>query len=706
MEKRPELPDKKKVKPKLKKVKRTTKSTIKKPDINPLNGVSYSQRYKKLFEQRSQLPAFKSKKKFLDLLSKDDIVIVKGETGSGKTTQIPQFLLDSGILPKGKMIGVTQPRRIAAISVAKRVAQETDTNLGEQVGYSVRFDDRSSNNTVLKYLTDGMLIRELISDHNLDKYGVILIDEAHERTINIDILLGLLKKLVSERPKSNPLKLVVMSATIEVERFVNYFDKSAPVLEIPGRQHPVDLYYTAKPEEDYLSAAIKTAVQIHLYEGEGDILIFLTGEDEIEQAVAKISLEIAQLDEQKRPVLVLPLYGALSSENQQKVFGKTPENGRKIVISTNIAETSVTIDGVVFVIDCGLAKQKVFNPRMKYESLLISPISKASARQRAGRAGRTKPGKCYRLYTEDSYKNELEDYSIAEILRSDLSSTILQLILLGVENVAVYDFIEPPAPETMFRALETLIHIEAIDEEAKLTLTGEALGHFPLKPRMAKVLLKSKELGCSEEVLNIVSMMNSGNWKLRPPEEAALADSAHRSFYSDENCDLLTIHNVVKSFEDMKQDKRYCREYYLNFRNLNTCMSIKSQLKQILFNAKTTLNHGFKFHEKKSSIKVKLCFLSGYFQQIAYLKRGGTYTVLGENHQVLIHPSSSVKPTHDFVLYLEFVLTSKNFIRQVSTIRGKWFMEMFPTVFDSSKMKNKDSKKILEKLEQLVSSRK
>lgn len=675
---------------------------------NPYTNIPYSQRFYKLLDQRSKLPAFKAHEQFLELLETDDIIVIKGETGSGKTTQIPQFLMGSKYVKEGQMVAITQPRRIAAISVAKRVAQETDTTLGEQVGYSVRFDDRTSKSTVLKYVTDGMLIRELISDRNLHHYSAILIDEAHERTINTDILLGVLKDLVRKRAKTNPLKLIIMSATIEIERFVNYFDKKAPVLTIPGRQHPVEVYYTPRPEEDYLSAAIKTSAQIHLYEDPGDILVFLTGEDEIEQAVTKIGYEISQHDEENKPVIILPLYGAMSSEAQQRVFDPAPAGSRKIIISTNIAETSVTIDGVVYVVDCGLAKQKVYNPRMKYESLLISPISKASAKQRAGRAGRTRPGKCYRLYTEESYKKELQDFSIAEILRSDLSSTVLQLKLLAINNIVKFDFIEPPAPETMFRALETLVHIGALDgDNGDLTLTGKTLGLFPLEPRMAKVLLKSKELGCTEEILNVVAMSNSGNWRIRPPEESALADSAHKTFYHEANCDLLTTHNVVKAYEDSKRSNEFCREYYLNGRNLNTCMNVKSQLKQILFNAKTVLDHGHEFQNQPTSVKVKICLLSGFYQQIAHLHKAGMYTVFGETHQVIIHPSSSVKPVHEFVLYLEFVLTSKNFIRNVSVMNGKWLVQLFPNIFNSENAKTTETKKAMETLERdMVNSKK
>jgi pre-mRNA-splicing factor ATP-dependent RNA helicase DHX15/PRP43 len=702
---------------------------LKETKINPLTKIPFSQRYFKLLEDRSKLPAFEAKEHLLQLLDDEDVVIIQGETGSGKTTQIPQFIMNSKWSQGGKLIAVTQPRRIAAISVAKRVAEESDTILGEQVGYNIRFEDCTSAHTKLKYLTDGMLIRELVSDKYLSKYSIIMLDEAHERTLNTDILLAILKNLVNlrngkanvgnshevrkgksdnsgniaEHHHSNetllnagPLKLVIMSATIEIDRFVNYFNKQAPVLTIPGRQYPVEIYYSAKPEEDYLNAAVRTSVQIHVNEGPGDILIFLTGEEEIEKAVNRISLELGSYETEVDPFVVLPLYGSMSTDSQQKVFDRTP-GYRKIVISTNIAETSVTIDGIVFVVDCGLSKQKVYNPRMKYESLLVAPISQASAKQRAGRAGRTAPGKCFRLFTERSYDLELKSYSIPEILRSELSSTILNLKLLGVENIVKFDFMEAPAPETVFRGLEILVHIGAIDpEKGFLTPEGRSLGLFPLEPRYGKVLLKAKELGIVEEVLNSVAVLTTGSWRIRPPEESRKADDMHKRFVDESNCDLLTMHNVMKAFEASKRSKEFTNQNYLNHRVLSAAINVKTQLKQILYTAKTNLENNQAFSSLKSSERLKIAYLSGFYLQIAHLQRNGTYCVFNESHLVLIHPSSAVKNKPDFVLYLEFVLTSKNYIRTVSEINPQWLIQLYPDVFDPSKLKNIETRRALE----------
>lgn len=401
-----------------------------------------------------------------------------GETGSGKTTQcaclqtlfdmiltfyrIPQFVAFSD-LPhtKGKMVACTQPRRVAAMSVAKRVADEMDgefhdpyiivhgaynlvVQLGRHVGYSIRFEDMTEpGTTFLKYMTDGMLLREAMHDNNLERYSTIILDEAHERTMATDILMGLLKELAKRR---SDLKIIVMSATLDAVKFQKYFtlrsESKAPLFKVPGRTHPVEVFYTQEPEPDYVEAAIRTVLMIHRAEEPGDILLFLTGEEEIEDACRKIKLEADDLISQGSvgPLSCIPLYSSLPPQQQQRIFDPAPKSskeggppGRKIVVSTNIAETSLTIDGIVYVVDPGFSKQKVYNPRIRVESLLVSPISKASAQQRAGRAGRTRPGKCFRLYTEKDFIKELEEQTYPEILRSNLANTVLELVNLGIK---------------------------------------------------------------------------------------------------------------------------------------------------------------------------------------------------------------------------------------------------------------------------------
>lgn len=534
-------------------MKRTrSRSPLRKNDIlggnNPFTHKPFSQKYHKIAEERKKLPIFDALPQFDKIFRKNQVVILQGETGSGKTTQIPQYILEKGYAG-GKLIACTQPRRVAAISIAKRVAEEMDIELGQQVGYSIRFEEIAGPNTLLKYLTDGMLLREAMTDPKLEKYGVIILDEAHERTLSTDILFGLLKEVMTKR---SDLKVVVMSATLDAEKFQDYF-KDAPLLSVPGRVYPVEIFYTEHPEEDYVFAIVRTVLQIHAYEDPGDILIFLTGEEEIENACDSIRKEVARYKDNIGNLLVIPLYSTLPPAIQQKIFDPAPPTnkngipGRKCIISTNIAETSLTIDGIVYVIDSGMSKQKVYNPRMRIESLLVSPISKASAKQRCGRAGRTRPGKCYRIYTEKSYRKELQDTTPPEILRSNLANVVLQLKVLGVENLVEFDFIDPPAPETLMRALETLHYLKALDDEGDLTEVGKLMSEFPLDPELSKLIIISPKYGCSEQMLTLVAMLTSPNPFLRPRDYGEAADKAKSQFINKDG-DHLTLINVFQEF--------------------------------------------------------------------------------------------------------------------------------------------------------------
>lgn len=481
--------------------------------INPFTNLPHTPRYHEILKKRLQLPVWEYRERFNDIMMRNQSFVLVGETGSGKTTQIPQWCVDMvrSIPGPKRAVACTQPRRVAAMSVAQRVADEMDVKLGQEVGYSIRFEDCSSAKTVLKYMTDGMLLREAMNDPLLERYGVIILDEAHERTLATDILMGVLKEVVRQRPD---LKVIVMSATLDAGKFQVYFD-NCPLLTIPGRTHPVEIFYTPEPERDYLEAAIRTVIQIHMCEpDEGDLLLFLTGQEEIDEACKRIKREVDDLGPEVGDMKIIPLYSTLPPQQQQRIFEPPPPNkpngaiGRKVVVSTNIAETSLTIDGVVFVIDPGFAKQKVYNPRIRVESLLVTAVSKASAQQRAGRAGRTRPGKCFRLYTEKAYKTEMQDNTYPEILRSNLGSVVLQLKKLGIDDLVHFDFMDPPAPETLMRALELLNYLAALNNDGDLTELGSMMAEFPLDPQLAKMVIASCEFNCSNEILSITAMLS------------------------------------------------------------------------------------------------------------------------------------------------------------------------------------------------------
>ncbi|CAL1392056.1 unnamed protein product [Linum trigynum] len=672
--------------------------------VNPWNGKPFSQRYYDILEKRKTLPVWHQKEEFLDALRKNQVLVLVGETGSGKTTQIPQFVLEAvGLETADKrrkmMVGCTQPRRVAAMSVSQRVAEEMDVSIGEEVGYSIRFEDRSSTRTVLKYLTDGMLLREAMTDPLLERYKVIILDEAHERTLATDVLFGLLKEVLKNRPD---LKLVVMSATLEAEKFQGYFN-GAPLMKVPGRLHPVEIFYTQEPERDYLEAAIRTVVQIHMHEGRGDILVFLTGEEEIEDACRKISKEIGNLGDQVGPVKTVPLYSTLPPAMQQKIFDPAPSSlkedgppGRKIVVSTNIAETSLTIDGIVYVIDPGFAKQKVYNPRVRVESLLVSPISKASAHQRAGRAGRTQPGKCFRLYTERSFNQDLQPQTYPEILRSNLANTVLTLKKLGIDDLVHFDFMDPPAPETLMRALEVLNYLGALDDDGNLTKLGEIMSEFPLDPQLSKMLVISSEFNCSNEILSVSAMLSVPNCFVRPREAQKVADEAKAQFGHSDG-DHLTLLNVYHAFKQNNEDPSWCYDNFINYRALKNADNVREQLARIMlrFNLKMCSTD---FDSRDYYVNIRKAILAGYFMQVAHLERTGQYLTVKDNQVVNLHPSNCLDRKPEWVVYNEYVLTSRNYIRTVIDIRGEWLVDLAPHYYDLENFPQCEAKRVLEKL--------
>ncbi|EGD88896.2 pre-mRNA-splicing factor ATP-dependent RNA helicase PRP43 [Trichophyton rubrum D6] len=579
------------------------------------------------------------------------------------------------------------------MSVAERVANEMDVNLGEEVGYSIRFEDKTSSKTILKYMTDGMLLREAMHDHDLKRYSTIILDEAHERTMATDVLMGLLKEVVLRRPD---MKLIIMSATLDAQKFQRYFS-DAPLLAVPGRTHPVEIFYTPEPEQDYVEAAIRTVLQIHATEPEGDILLFLTGEEEIEDAVRKTSLEVDEMirEVDAGPMKVYPLYGSLPPAMQQRIFEPPPpprkpkgRPGRKCIISTNIAETSLTIDGIVYVVDPGFSKQKVYNPRIRVESLLVSPISKASAQQRAGRAGRTRPGKCFRLYTEGAFKKELIEQTYPEILRSNLSSTVLDLKKLGIDDLVHFDLMDPPAPETLMRALEELNYLACLDDDGNLTALGRLASEFPLDPALAVMLISSPEFYCSNEILSITSLLSVPQIFVRPVAQRKRADEM-KALFSHPDGDHLTLLNAYHAFkgpEAQANPRQWCHDHFLSLRSLQSADNVRLQLQRIMEREEIELV-STPFEDKKYYENIRRALVAGFFMQVAKKESQGKNlyrTVKDNNEPVLLHPSTVLGYEAEWVLYNEFVLTTKSFIRTVTAVKGEWLLDISPAYYDIS----------------------
>ena len=656
----------------------TNSNNINLPSINDQkNYINY---------QRKNLPIYLYKSEILNLLSNNQIIIIESETGSGKTTQIPQFLYESNLYKK--KICITQPRRVAATSVANRVAFEMGVKCGHEVGYSIRFEEKMTKNTKIIYMTDGIFLRYLLTDNNLDDFSIIMIDEAHERSIYTDVIFGLVKNLIN---KNKEIKIIISSATLSSDKFKNYFN-NAPILKVPGRRFPVDIYYTKTPEPNYIEAAVLTAMQIHISQGDelfdenksgGDILIFLTGQEEIELAKKMINFNLKKLKDKIPNYVVLPIYSALPSEEQSKIFLPVEKGVRKIIIATNIAETSITIDGISYVIDCGFCKQIYYNPKTGLETLSIIPISKANAKQRAGRAGRVRPGKCFRLYTKNSYENELENENIPEILRNNLISTILLMKSMGINNLLDFDFMDPPPHEILIKALEQLYALGVLNNEGNLTKTGFKMTFFPLDPCLTKCILSSLKYKCLNQILIIVSMLSVGTSIFYDDYDKENSDRIHSMFQHEEG-DHFSLLQVYNEWEETDFSNIWCSENLIHSKAMQKARNIKEQLENICTKKLEVNIQEFSENENKTDINdnIRKSIISGYFFNTAMLSKDGLYRTIKNPHVVNIHPSSVLfKESPRYVLYHELIYTTKEFMRYIIEIKPEWLMEIAPFYF-------------------------
>ncbi|SOV02775.1 probable ATP dependent RNA helicase [Ustilago sp. UG-2017a] len=640
-------------------------------------------------EQRQSLPIFKLRQQLVQAIGDNQVLIVVGDTGSGKTTQMTQYLAEEGFADRGK-IGCTQPRRVAAVSVAKRVAEEVGCRVGQEVGYTIRFEDCTSPETKIKYMTDGMLQRECLVDPDVCNYSVIMLDEAHERTIATDVLFGLLKKALKRRPD---LKLIVTSATLDAEKFSTYFF-GCPIFTIPGRTYPVEILYTKEPEPDYLDAALITVMQIHLSEPTGDVLVFLTGQEEIDTSCEILFERMKALGPSVPELIILPVYSALPSEMQTRIFEPTPAGSRKVILATNIAETSITIDGIYYVVDPGFVKQNAYDPRLGMDSLVVTPISQAQARQRAGRAGRTGPGKCYRLYTEAAYRNEMLPNSIPDIQRQNLASTILALKAMGINDLVNFDFMDPPPAQTLLTALESLYALSALDDEGLLTRLGRKMADFPMEPMMSKMLIASVDLGCSEEMLSIVAMLSVQNIFYRPKDKQTQADAKKAKFFQPEG-DHLTLLTVYNSWAASKFSLPWCMDNFVQARSLKRGQDVRKQLVGIM----DRYNHDIVSCGKNYN-RVRKAICSGYFRNAAKKDPQEGYKSLAEaGGTVYIHPSSALfNRAPEYCVYHEVVLTTREYMREVTAIEPKWLVEVAPRFFRPADAMNISKRKRQEKI--------
>ena len=740
-------------------------------------------------------------------------MVLAGETGSGKSTQLPQMLLaepwfkrDQAKTGKGGNIGgciaITQPRRVAAISLAKRVAEEMGTTVGGlkgRVGYSVRFDHCAGPDTKIKYLTEGMLLQEMLRDPWLKQYSAVVVDEVHERASNVDLILGFLKKMVVRKEGvkergGKGLKVCVMSATADVERLVKFLgeekadtelngidkpesepervqeeqesewegiastddekkpqagqslntrhssvkeEKSTPkpnprkqalmngnavvpqqpallkgnvttngtakteheskaatdfglpadvaVCYIEGRQYPVSIFYTAQPVGDFMDASLQTIIRVHRSEPmPGDILVFLTGQEVVENLEELLNEYAQGLAEDLPKMLVYPLFAALPQTAQQRVFQPAPRGTRKVILSTNIAETSITVSGVRFVVDCGKAKIKHFRPQVGLESLLVKPISKSSAIQRKGRAGREAEGKCWRLYTEDTYL-QLERNNTPEILRSDLSQVILTMKARGVDDIATFPFLSPPPRESMARALTLLHQLDALSSEGTITKIGCRMAHLPLSAPLSRSLIAAAtpQLSCLEDVIDIISALSVETLFLSlSSEEKKEAASVARSDLLRREGDHLILLATVRAYAAEHSDRKgWCERRFISHRAMRAVLDVRKQLRSHfhLPASQPAGEVGETMVESERTERILRAFLTGFKMNTARLMPDGSYRTLAVGSQsVAIHPSSVLHGRKvECVMYNEFVFTNKAYARGVSAVQMDWVGEVF-----------------------------
>ncbi|XP_077167486.1 putative ATP-dependent RNA helicase DHX40 [Paroedura picta] len=646
------------------------------------------------------LPIYRYRKKLVDAVRDHAFLVVTGETGSGKTTQLPKYLFQEGLAKHG-LIGVTQPRRVAAMSVAQRVAEEMDCPLGSLVGYQVRFEECVSEDTSIKYLTDGCLLRQILADPSLSKYSIVILDEAHERSLSTDILFGLLKQLFHEKEppgRKKPLKVVVMSATLDTDKFSEFFG-GCLVVDIPGRSYPVkEIFCDLVGPRDagssaYVTETVKVTLDIHLTSSAGDILVFLTGQSEIERAcellfqkAENIDYRFDVKDSSVEGLLLLPLYGSMPTDQQRRIFLPSPPGIRKCVVSTNIAATSLTIDGIRYVVDSGFVKQVNHNPRVGLDTLEVVPISKSEALQRAGRAGRTASGKCYRVYSKEFWDECMPDHMVPEIRRTSLTSVVLTLKCLAIHDVIRFPYLDRPEERRILEALKQLYQCSAIDRRGRVTQLGEFMVQFPLPPTLTCAVIKSISLDCEDLLLPIAAMLSVENVFIRPgdPQRREKVERRHRELCLQAGgCDdFATLLNIFECCKSSKSPSRWCRENWVHWRAVKLAFSVEQQLREIAGKLKQLPDFPREHFDGTRTELLRRCLCAGYFGNVARRSTGKSFcTMDGHGSMVYIHPSSALHDQEaqlEWLIFHDVLVTSKVYMRTACPVRYQWVQDLLP----------------------------
>jgi len=680
-------------------------------DTNPLSGVPYTPRFYTLLEKRQRLPSWSAREEFLKTMQGSQVVAVVGEAGTGKTTQIPQILLDAGYHVQNgaiKALACVQPHNAAAMSAAARIAEELEVQVGSFVGYHTAFEDKTGKDTLLRMTSAEALLQEMLTDPTLEKYSVVLIDEVQERALETDVVLSLMKGVLQKRPE---LKLVLMSPTDSISRIQKHFG-GCPLLKVPIKTSPVDIYHTSRAEKDYCQAAVRTVVQIWKEEKDpGDILVFLATEEEVEQACIQLRKEAVSPREIERSgeLMVVPMHENLSLAEHQKAFAPSPgpkgekgKPGRKAVIATSIAESSLAVDNIVFVVDSGFSRQRVHNPRIRLDCHLVSAVSKPTAAVRAAAASRAKcTGKCFRLYSESAFK-DLPEYGVPEMLRSGLSGVVLTLKSLGVEDLVKFDWPDPPSPESLMRAIETLHYLGCLDESGALTEVGRQAAHFPLAPELARMLVSAPTHRCCNEALSIAATLSVGPVFLRPSGSHKAADEAKARFVHADG-DHLTLLNAFHAFKGQVQSgvvaEKFCSEQFLNLRALQAAEGVRETLRLTMESLGLQMV-STEFTDKEYYPNIRRCLLSGFFMNVAHLEneKEGKYLMVRDGQEVALHPSCCFKDKPEWVVADRFVLTSRNFLRVATKVDGQWVLDSAPGYFDVARLPKSEAREKLEKM--------